>query len=169
MSELALPNWITIKRAALPCWRLVRCDYIPPEHPLNNGSVNAYIKAEDFKGGYVGGINVWQDWRDDRASEQTKPFSQAPEFNGEKFGVTFFMSGDSSFNPTKGESGAYSFYIDGGDSDIASGFGLPLKRHVQYLLTFRWTLMDTPPTEPPTAKQWVITEQSAIRIVMEFK
>lgn len=158
-----LPTWITITRATAPCWRAVRVEYIDPLDPRNNGSVNTYIKTLTENGEWAAGVKVWQDWKDDRASENTKLQVQAPDFNGEKFGTTFFMSGDSSFDPNKGQVGVYSFYVDG-NSDKVNGLGLPLKRHVQYLITFQW-VNETPIPPIPTGR-WVIASQTETEIVL---
>ena len=45
--------------------------------------------------------------------------------------VAFQMSGDSSFDPNKGQAGPYILRI--GDASV-SGLGLPLKQHTEYLI-----------------------------------
>ncbi len=164
------PQWLTFERTSLPCYRAVRVEYIGTDDPRNNGSVNAYVKCLDKAGNYKAAVKVWQDWSDDRAAEYTKIEANAPEFNGEKFGATFYMSGDSSFDPNKGQAGPYAIYADGA-SDKVKGLGLPLRRHVQYLITLQWMDEETPPQlpDPPTGKQWNIVEQSATRVVLEWK
>jgi len=167
-----LPAWVTIRRTdALPKWKVVDVQYISVESECNNGSTNVYVKALDEQGRYQAGIRIWQDWSEDRASDLTLPLAQANEYCGSKFGRTFFMSGDSSFDPAKGQTGPYAFYVDG-MSDRVNGLGLPLRRHVQYLITFQRVTSEepNPPSPPPPAGgAWRIVEQSATRLVLEWK
>ena len=150
---MSVPGWVTIERAPdFPKWEAEVVEYYPVDAPCNNGSVNTYVRVENEKGDYLSGIKVYQDWGDDRASELMKPIVQANDFCDDKYGATFFMSGDSSFDPAKGQSGPYSFYVDG-NSDVVKGLGLPLKRHVQYAITWRYK---SEPTPPPTEGHWVV-------------
>lgn len=141
-----LPYWLTITPTNIfPAWKLVRVEYVPTDDPRNNGSTNIYCKTLDKHGVYQQGIKVFQDWGDDRASENTKKQGDLL-FNNEPFGCSFFQSGDSSFDPAKGQVGAYTCYVDG-NSDKLGKMGLPLRRHVQYLLVWQWA--DTPTPTPP--------------------
>lgn len=171
MNSVAMPKWVSLVRATAPCWRIVKFEYIAPEDARNNQSVNTYIKCLDAAGNFKAGVKVWQDWRDDRAREVTRSPATAPDFMGETFGATFYMSGDSSFDPGKGQVGPYAFYMDG-MSDRVNGLGLPLRRHVQYLITFQRVTSEepNPPSPPPPAGgAWRIVEQSATRLVLEWK
>ena len=170
-TEMPIPlpvPWLTLMPSLVfPKYELVHVEYISPENPVNNGSTNIYVRAntEMRDGTYQPGVKFWQDWKDDRASELTKPILQAPDFNGVKYGLTFYMSGDSSFDPNKGQVGPYAVYPDLA-GDRITGLGLPLKRHVQYLLTWQWT---DKPTPPPIQPKWVITAQSATHIVLDLQ
>lgn len=143
-----LPPWLTVHALPnFPKWQLVRVEYISADDPRNNQSVNIYVKTLDRDGKFESGVRVWQEWTDDRAAELTKRESEL-YYAGEPFGCTFFMSGDSSFSPDRGERGAYACYVDGA-SDRIEGLGLPLRRHVQYLLVFRRVEKPAPPPVPP--------------------
>lgn len=146
-----LPAWVTIKRSLVfPKWSVVKVEYMQEGDPCWNASVNIYCKVLDKNGVYQAGIKVWQDWKDDRASDFTKAFKDAPDYCLQKYGTTFVMSGDSSFNPNLGQAGPYTMYADG-VSDQVAGLGLPLKRHDQYLCTWQW--VDSP-TPPPVVGHW---------------
>lgn len=150
-----LPSWLTVKESpTFPKWQLQRLEYIDTTDPRNNGSTNAYLKALDKQGVYQAGLKVWQAWPTDRASELTKKQGDL-KFNNEDFGIAFFQSGDSSFDPNRGQSGPYVYYVDG-NSDEVHGCGLPLRRHIQFLMVWQW-VDQTPP--PPTGK-WQITNAS---------
>lgn len=164
MTSQLLPAWIkVVPTPALPCWRLVGFEYIDVDNPINNGSTNIYIRTLDKQGKYQQGIKVWQEWPTDRTNEFTKKEGDLL-YNNVAYGVSFFQSGDSSFDPNKGQAGPYTCYADGA-SDKVSGMGLPLKRHVQYTLTFQW--VDSP-IPPPTTKEWHITAQSASHVVLDY-
>lgn len=160
----SLPTWLTIDTDTdLPAYKAVRVEYISPEDERNNQGVNIYVKTLDKDGNYQSGVKVWQDWGDDRAEALTRPEGEL-DFNGEPFGVAFPMTGDSSFSPDRGEHGPYSVYAEGQDSDVVAGMGLPLRHHVQFLITFQWT--ENGPT-PPVGRVWTVTEQAKHRIVIE--
>ncbi len=169
-SPTPLPPWLSVtSTAAFPKWQIVRVEYVMPEDPRNNGSTNIYCKTLDVKGNYLAGVKVWQDWHDDRASELMKKQGELTYYN-EAFGCTFFQSGDSSFDPGKGEAGPYSCYVDG-QSDQVHGMGLPLRRHVQYLLVWQFvnqpvTPPDPTPTPPPTSGTWSVQSQTDSQIVL---
>lgn len=68
--------------------------------------------------------------------------------------ASFNMTGDSSFDPNKGQRGPYSLAMFG-QSDVASGMGLPLRQHVSVRFTFQWTVGPTPPPPPPPPGDYV--------------
>lgn len=153
-----LPYWLTITPALLlPAYKLIRVEYVSPEDPRNNGSTNIYCKFLDEQGKYQQGIKCWQDWGDDRASDMTEKQGDLM-FNNEPFGCSFFQSGDSSFDPNKGQVGAYTCYAEQ-PSDKLGKMGLPLRRHVQYLLVWQWT---TQPTPPPPTKDFVLADSHIV-------
>lgn len=148
-----LPKWVTVKESPLfPKWKVVKVEYMQEGDPCWNASVNIYVKALDKQGVYQPGIKMIQAWPDGSASDPTKLLKDAPEYCGQKFGTTFVMSGDSSFDPGKGQVGPYTMSVEG-NSDQVTGLGLPLKRHNQYLIT--WQFVDTP-TPPPQQGHWTL-------------
>ncbi len=110
-------------------WKLVRAKYLPEgnEPGTAQGRVNMYYTVLDESGNSIPGQRVWQQWPDDRAAKSTGPDGV----------IDFNMSGDSSFDPKRGQRGPYSAYVDGLPSDKVVGLGLPLRRHVVYELTWR--------------------------------
>ncbi len=157
-----LPTWLTISpTAVLPAWKVVRVEYVSTDDPRNNGSTNIYYKTLDAAGNYQQGVKVWQAWPDDKAQGITRKQGDL-DFNGEPFGYTFPMSGDSSFDPNRGQHGPYFGYVDGA-SDTVNGMGVPLRRHVQFLLVWQWTITPPIPPIPPTGK-WSVASQDATHI-----
>jgi hypothetical protein len=145
-----LPAWLTIQATpTFPAWKLARVEYVDVNDPRNNGSTNIYCKTLDKNGIYQQGVKVWQQFPTDKASELTKRQGDLL-YNGEPFGCSFFQSGDSSFDPQRGQQGPYACYVDG-NGDRVAGMGLPLKRHVQFLLVWQWMEAPAAPPLPPPA------------------
>ena len=111
-------------------WKLIQANYLPPGNVPGTaqGRVNMYYTVLDQDGHPVSGQRVWQEWPDDRAPAQTIEDGTA----------NFGMTGDSSFDPKRNERGPYRAYVDG-PSDVVDGLGLPLRQHVVYEMTWRWT------------------------------
>src|SRR5436190_9164524 len=80
---------------------------------------------------------------------QTFGTDRATGITDERGHVEFPMSGDSSFSPDRGESGPYSVAIEDLPIDQVLGMGLPLRRHVQYILTYRRATFGAQPTPTP--------------------
>lgn len=118
-------------------WRLVRVRYA--DEAEAGGRINIYVTVVDANGAPVSGVKVIQQWPDDRAPAYTVGGT-----------CDFVMSGDSSFNPDRGEHGPYAVYVGDGPSDVVAGFGLPLRRHVCYYVTFQMAEAEPTPTPPPT-------------------
>lgn len=130
-------------------WKLISAQYQDPDE--SGGNVNIIVFVQDERGAPIPGQRVFQKF----------PGDQAPGITDERGHVEFPMSGDSSFAPERDESGPYSVAVDGLPNDELLGMGLPLRRHVQYILTYRRALFEpeetpqpapvpTSPTEPPT-------------------
>jgi hypothetical protein len=62
--------------------------------------------------------------------------------------TNFPMSGDSSFDPSRGESGPYYVEIWGEESQRIQGFGLRLRRHETYHVRFQKVTGSTPDPQP---------------------
>ncbi len=120
-------------------WKLISAQYQDPDE--SGGNVNIVVFVQDERGAPIPGQRVFQ----------TFPGDRAPGVTDERGHVEFPMSGDSSFAPDRGESGPYSIVIDGLPNDQVVGMGLPLRRHVQYILTYRRAVFapqETPAPEP---------------------
>ncbi len=129
-----LPEWITIERNPNAEWFVQGVVYLDEKEA--QGDVNIYVTVLDEDGAPVSGIGVYQDWRDERAIKYT--------ISGK---VDFVQSGDSSFDPGKGQHGPYGVYVTGG-SEAVWGMGLPLRRHVRYDVTFKKAGSEPPPPTP---------------------
>jgi hypothetical protein len=123
--------------ANTPYWKLISAQYQDPDE--SGGNVNIVVFVQDERGAPMPGQRVFQKFPGDRA----------PGITDERGHIEFPMSGDSSFAPERGESGPYSVEIDGLPNDQVLGMGLPLRRHVQYILTYRRALFSPQPTPTP--------------------
>lgn len=136
-------------------WKLISALFQDPDE--SGGNVNIIVFVQDERGMPIPGQRVFQTFGNDRA----------PGTTDERGHVEFPMSGDSSFSPDRGETGPYSIVVDGLATDQVLGMGLPLKRHVQYILTYRRAVfgaqpMPAPapvPTPPPVTTQPPATPQ----------
>lgn len=152
-----VPEWITIERYAGKAdgyWRVVDTIYYDP------GNVIVYAYAEDVSGKPSTNSVAVQAW----------PTGSAPLYFEMKDGraeATFNMTGDSSFDPKRGEVGPYVLSMFGA-SDKVHGIGLPLKQHVELHVTFRWTLNDAPPVTPPPDTTHYVTEMALPRLVRQI-
>lgn len=118
-------------------WKLISAQYQDPDE--SGGNVNIVVFVQDERGAAVTNQRVFQKFPGDQAAATTD----------ERGHVEFPMSGDSSFAPDRGESGPYSIAIDGLPNDQVLGMGLPLRRHVQYILTYRRATFAPQPTPTP--------------------
>lgn len=117
-----------------PTFRLVEAyfqDNRDPLHPQDKeaseakNNIRIMVGVVDSRGRALTNVRVIQHFGDEDAFGLTNPAGY----------VDFDQSGDSSFDPQKGQNGAYTIYVPGGDKVV--GLGLPLKQHVQYLLKFQ--------------------------------
>lgn len=106
-------------------WKLISAQYQDPDE--SGGNINIVMYVQDERGMPLPGQRVLQIYPGDRATGITD----------ERGHFEFPMSGDSSFAPDRGEHGPYTAAVDGLPSDQVVGMGLPLRRHVQYILTWR--------------------------------
>jgi len=102
-------------------WRLVRAVYQDPTE--SSGNHNIYVELLDEQSHRVIGQRVWVVWRDGQAPliTQNRP---APEYS-----ANF---------PMYGKIGSYRVEVEG-ISDAVAGMGLPVRHHVNFLLTFQRT------------------------------
>lgn len=146
--RLASQVGVTVKPANVApgqkYWKLLSAQYQDPSE--SGGNINIIIYVQDERGMPLPGVRVLQKFPGDVATGITD----------ERGHYEFPMSGDSSFAPDRGEHGPYTAAVDGLPSDEVVGMGLPLRRHVQYILTFRRATAQVPvepgptPTPPPT-------------------
>lgn len=125
---------IKLVPAATPTFRLVEAyfqDNIDPEHPHDSeaseskNGIRIMVGVEDARGRPMTNVRVIQHFGDEDAFGLTNPAGY----------IDFDQSGDSSFDPKKGQQGAYTIFVPGGDKVV--GLGLPLRQHVQFLLKFQ--------------------------------
>ena len=112
-------SWIKVKQGSdYKVKSVYFYDNKPSDYPESQNGIRIIVSVLDVNLRPLWKVPVYQIWPDDKAIHYTR--------NGL---VEFDMSGDSSFNPQKGESGPYTIQV--GDA-VVSGFGLPLKQHVEY-------------------------------------
>jgi LysM repeat protein len=106
-------------------WRLVRAVYQAPDESSDSHQIQ--YSLIDELGQPVAYHKVWQGWPNDKADALTNERGETsiPLWN--------------SYAPDRGESGAYYAWVDGLPTDRVYGMGLPLKRHVSFLLTWQRT------------------------------
>lgn len=163
--------WISIQRYAATDahWRVQSVKFWDAGEDGNNGSANIYVETIANNRPCVE-VNCVQDWADDQAEKKTELKTSGIgtiEYGKQVAQVDFFMAGShgtdggSSFNPAKGEVGPYSVFIKDGflPTEIVRGFGLPLNRHVQYLVVFE-LVAASKPSEPPQPET---LEEAAIK------
>ena len=107
-------------------WKLVRAVYQSPDEA--GGNHHIYYSVFDENGQPLPNQRVWQGWSDDKtdASTDEKGETSIPLW--------------ASYAPDRGEYGPYFAWVDGLPSDGVVGMGLPLKRHVNFLLTWQRTV-----------------------------
>jgi methylglyoxal synthase len=125
---------IKLVPAANPTFRVVEAyfqDNRDPEHPNDNeaseskNGIKIEVGVEDARGRALTNVRVIQAFPGEEAFALTTPAGYCD----------FDMSGDSSFDPNKSQSGPYSIFVRGGDKIV--GLGLPVRQHVQYLIKFQ--------------------------------
>jgi hypothetical protein len=133
-----IPNWITITNftGTGTFWKLTELWYRPTGDPDNDGTTNVRL------------IAYHKDGKPAFEAKAVQRNGGTTILNFEKNGsgqaqASFNMSGDSNFNPSRGEVGPYSASVQG-RSDIVAGMGLPLKQHEQY-----WLIYNEAENKPP--------------------
>lgn len=128
-------NWVSIVTVPFPKWECIDIKYSDPQEA--KGDRNIYVALYGADGTGEAGKKVWLDTGvpDDMGFQVTKG-------NG---ACDFPQTGDSSFDPNRGERGPYAVFVDGEPSDRVEGMGLPLKQHVTYSVKFKWSVGSSPP------------------------
>lgn len=120
--------------ASNPTYRLIEArfqDNVDPENPVDKeaseskNGIKIMVGVEDARGRALTNVRVIQAFPGEEAFALTTPAGYCD----------FDMSGDSSFDPKKNQSGPYTIFVRGGDK--VAGLGLPLRQHVQFLLKFQ--------------------------------
>lgn len=150
--------------------------YLDPDQA--QGDVNVYVTLVDENGKPVVGATVVQ-----LNGGVTDLITRGDK--GHEGEIDFNQTADSSFDPNKGQVGAYSVMVKDKDPNVASekviGLGLPLRRHVSYHIIFQ--KQDGPPgpplpnpvppppipvPQPPQPGTWQITSQTPTHIVIDL-
>lgn len=138
-----MPPWTEVESAvAAPgqtYWQLVKAIYF--DEAKAGGRVNIFVAALDERGKELDGVPVRLTWgvsAEDKITRKTEskrdPF--VLPFALETL-ATHEMGGGSSFSPERGERGGYTVTLEGFPSEQVNGMGLPLRRHVAFLLVFQ--------------------------------
>ncbi len=133
-------SWVRVQTEnKYPKWECLEVKYNDPSEAQRD--VNIYVTVLEADGTPSIGTKVWLDTGvlEDRSFQVTKS-------NG---ACDFPQTGDSSFDPNRGERGPYSVYIEGAPTDAVMGMGLPLKQHVRYFCKFRLNEGSIVPPPPP--------------------
>lgn len=116
-------SWVTVVQGRK--YSVLSVDYRdskPADFPQSQNGVNIYVRVEDING--LGLTNELVTLRNGGDAPQWTVYGQ----------TAYQQSGDSSFDPNRGQVGAYSILV--GDV-IVKGMGLPLKQHVEYVIVIR--------------------------------
>ena len=152
-----LAPWVTVQEAAnhtYPRWTVKSVGYRDDKtEPATDMSANIYIKVQDEAGNPLGGVRVAQSW------PPYSPEETAFKTTDRDGKVDFFQSGDSSFDPQKGQVGPYRIYVLLKDypTPEVRGLGLPLKRHVNYDIVFQ--LQNAPDVLPETTLEDAVLQK----------
>ena len=134
-------------------WKLISAQYQNPDE--SGGGVNIVCFVQDENGNPMPGTRV---------TLKTPAGDTATQITDERGHCDHPMGAGSSFAPDRNERGPLTVFVEGLPSDDVNGMGLPLRRHVQYILTWRRVTaqaQETPapapaptpqpdPTTPPT-------------------
>ncbi len=136
-SEVGVSVQFAQPASSEPYWKLISAQFQNPDE--SGGNVNIVCFVQDERGHPLPGATVAQKFPGDQATDSTD----------ERGHVDFPMTGNSSFAPDRGEHGPYSALVVGLPSDTVVGMGLPLRRHVQYVLTWRKVVTGATPAPTP--------------------
>lgn len=148
--------WVTVERTSqVPAWRLTGFRY--QDENQSGGNHHIFYTVLDERGTPVSGVTAWLKWLDAAPDEAKTPIlggtGNIPLFGGP-------------FYPDRGQVGAYRCYIESPDeSDVVWGMGLPVNRHVNYLVTFQ--LVVELPSEPVTETNVLGRMARALRLAAD--
>ncbi len=120
-------------------WKLISAQYQDPDE--SGGGVNIVCFVQDERGNPLPGTRV---------TLRTSGGDTATQITDERGHCDHPMGAGSSFAPDRGERGPLTVFVEGMPSDDVNGMGLPLRRHVQYILTWRRVVVGAQP--PPSSE-----------------
>jgi len=142
--EWKMPTWTSVEDAQVApgqkYFRLVKAIYF--DEASAGGRVNILVGVLDENGKELTKVPVRMEWGANeytlrQTEEKRDPFLIPYNLN---VIAAHDMASGSSFSPDRGERGGYKISIEGFASDVVSGMGLPLRRHVAFLLVFQRTI-----------------------------
>ena len=121
-------------------FRLVKAIYF--DEGSAGGRVNILVGVLDEEGKELSDIPVRMGWGEGEYTTRITEEKRDPFLIPYNLNViaAHDMASGSSFAPDRGERGGYKIAVDGFPSDVVSGMGLPLRRHVAFLLVFQRTV-----------------------------
>ncbi|HZQ07015.1 MAG TPA: hypothetical protein VFD70_10580 [Anaerolineae bacterium] len=125
-------------------WKLISAKYQDPDE--SGGNVNIVCFVQDERGNPLPGARV---------TLRTSAGDTATQVTDGQGHCDHPMGAGSNFDPGRGEHGPLTVFVEGMPSDNVTGMGLPLRRHVQYILVWRRAVAQAPapapaPTPPET-------------------
>ena len=141
--EWNMPAWTSVEDANVTSgqkyFRLVKAIYFAEASA--GGRVNILVGVLDENGKELADIPVRMEWgageyTTRKTEDKRDPFLIPYNLN---LIAAHDMAGGSSFSPDRGERGGYRVSVQDTPSDVVTGMGLPLRRHVAFLLVFQRT------------------------------
>jgi hypothetical protein len=142
---------VNLKTLANSKWMATAAQYQDDQEA--QGQHHVWFTVLDEQNKPLPNVRVFVDWvgRD----KDDPPTQRLTDANG-KANVDIYANLD----PAK-KNGPYFAYVEGQDkSDVVAGMGLPLKHHVNFLLTFAPRPATPPPPPPPTDVPTAILEKA---------
>ena len=138
-----MPPWTSVEPAAVAVgqkyWRLVKAVYF--DEASAGGRVNIFVGVLDETGKGITDIPVKMEWG--AGESTTRKTEDKFDYFLQPYNLsivaTHDMAAGSSFAPDRGERGGYTISVEGLPSEAVDGMGLPLRRHVAFLLVFQRT------------------------------
>lgn len=138
-----MPAWTSVEDAKVApgqkYWRLVKAIYF--DEASAGGRINILVAALSEDGKPLLDIPVRMEWGANEYTMRKTEDKRDPFLLPYNLDIiaAHDMAGGSSFAPDRGERGGYKITVEGLPSDAVGGMGLPLKRHVAFLLVFQRT------------------------------
>lgn len=136
-----MPTWASVESANVPAgqkyWRLTKAIYF--DEASAGGRINIFVATLDEEGKQLPDIPVKMAWGAGESTTRNTESKRDPFLLPYDLDIvaSHDMAAGSSFSPDRGERGGYSISVESLASDIVSGLGLPLRRHVAFLLVYQ--------------------------------